>query len=628
MDAQLAALTARLEELSADVTRLRALDLAHTTVASGAVPHDERDVLLSALWTAHAPLHRHPLVTVIMPTHLASRQGRLRSAIDSVIAQSYREWELLVVDNSADGMLREPPDWWPDDPRVRVLTSSPHDGGAARNMAVDAAGGQLIAYLDDDCVWFPWWVHAAVAALQANPAAAFVYGIRLSGGAGLAPEWVHAAPLTPLSLHVGNPIDTNVLVHRAGIDARWQPHMPASQDYDLAVQLSVQPHEFVPVPACAYATDEPTRIWAAGNDHTAEVERVRHTARTRRPLRVVAANALYPLITETYIGDELEGLRRSGVDVVLARQFVGPTPCVNVVDAPLYDSVDAAIEAHDPDVVLCHWAQTADWAAAAATAHGIPHAVRLHSFCAERSTASIMNEWCVGMWSLPGDDRTHAYQYFLPTMLLHPPFPGDDADRDHTLLSVSAGLPKKDFPRLLAAAHLADADLSMIVGTTRGWEQIPDELRAMAAASPARAEVVVDLPHLDALDRLRHAGAAVYNLAPDVPFGQPRSVLEAALCATPLVLPEHPALRTIAGDTAHYFTIGDVGTMAAAIGEALHRPHPLADRLALAESVRAAHSGTAHFERWRDELTAAVVRWQADHTPGPSAAAARWWASR
>lgn len=628
IDGRLAALEDRIAALTAEVDRLAATATAPASTAPASAADPARDAAVVALWAAHAPLAHHPLVSVVMPTHLPSRLGRLHSAIDSVLAQSYANWELLVVDNSPEHMLQSPPPWWPADARVRILTSPPNDGATARNHGMQHSQGDLIAYLDDDCTWFPWWVRSAVVALAAEPAAAFAYGVRVSGGDGLVPRWVHAEPLTPLSLHLGNPVDTNVLVHRAGVDASWPSHLPTAQDYDLVVQLADQPHVFVPVPACAYGTDDPTRIWADGSDHSVEVAQVRSRARARRPLRVVAANGLYPLITETYIGDELEGLRQAGVDVVLARQFETPSPCENAVDAPLFDTLQAAIEAHDPDVVLCHWAETADWAAPIAAAAGVPHAVRLHSFCADRATESIISEWCVGTWSLPGAERAHRHDHVLPTMILAAPTPSDDAGRTRRLLSVSAGLPKKDFPRLLAAAALADVDVDLIIGTTRGWERIPAELRDMVAASPARGTVEVDVPHTRVLSRLAAAGALVYGIAPDHPIGQPRSVLEGALTATPLVLPDHAAMRAIAGDTAHYYAVGDVGLMAAAIRGALDHPHPLADRLALAASVGAAHSGAAHFDRFRDELTAEVVRWQAQRATGPVAAAARWWGSR
>ncbi|MEQ1701500.1 MAG: glycosyltransferase, partial [Ilumatobacteraceae bacterium] len=635
IDDQLATLQWRIDALTAEVQRLSAsaaavataTAVAATAVAAAAPATDPaRDAALIALWTAHAPLAHHPLVSVVIPTHLPSRLGRLRSAIDSVLAQSYSHWELLVVDNSPDGMLQPLPAWWPADARVRVLTSTPNDGATARNLGVRQASGELIAYLDDDCTWFPWWMRSAVVALASDPAAAFAYGLRVTGGTGLTPRWVHAEPLTPLSLHLANPVDTNVLVHRSDVAASWPSHLPSAQDYDLIVQLSSMPHVVVPVPACAYGTDDPTRIWADGTDHTAEVAHVRATARARRPLRVVAANGLYPLVTETYIGDELEGLRQVGVDVALARQFDGPSPCDNTVDARLFDTLQAAIEAHDPDVVLCHWAETAaDWAAPIATAAGVPHAVRLHSFCSGRGTESIMTEWCVGTWSLPGAERGHAHDHVLPTMVRTPPVPSDDTRRSRRLLSVSAGLPKKDFPRLLAAVELADVELDLILGTTRGWEEIPTLLREMAAASPARPTVEVDVPHADVLARFATVGAMVYSIAPEHPLGQPRSVLEGALTATPLVLPDLAPMRAIAGDTAHYYTVGDVGLMAAAIRAAIDQPHPLTDRLTLAASLRAAHSGAAHFERFRDELTAEVVRWQAQRAADPVAAAARWW---
>ena len=92
-----------------------------------------------------------PLVSVIIPTH--NREDLLGRAIRSVLAQSYRELELIVVDDASTDGTREVVEAF-DDPRLRYLRRE--QGGsaaAARNAGLAIAKGELIAFQDDDDIW-------------------------------------------------------------------------------------------------------------------------------------------------------------------------------------------------------------------------------------------------------------------------------------------------------------------------------------------------------------------------------------------------------------------------------------------------------------------------------------------
>lgn len=101
-----------------------------------------------------------PLVSVIMPTY--RREGTLRRAIKSVLDQTYKNLELIVVnDNGDDGwftpVVRDIVGSFSKiDGRVRLLEPSVHKNGAfARNRGVKASSGELLAFLDDDDWWEP-----------------------------------------------------------------------------------------------------------------------------------------------------------------------------------------------------------------------------------------------------------------------------------------------------------------------------------------------------------------------------------------------------------------------------------------------------------------------------------------
>jgi glycosyltransferase involved in cell wall biosynthesis/SAM-dependent methyltransferase len=105
----------------------------------------------------------------------------ISEAIDSVVAQTYGNWELLLVDDgSQDGsgrIARRYVDQFRE--KVRYLE---HDGhrnlgmSASRNLGIQQARGEFIAFLDADDVWLPRKLERQVTALGSQPRAAMIYG--------------------------------------------------------------------------------------------------------------------------------------------------------------------------------------------------------------------------------------------------------------------------------------------------------------------------------------------------------------------------------------------------------------------------------------------------------------------
>jgi glycosyltransferase involved in cell wall biosynthesis len=106
----------------------------------------------------------------------------LAEAVESVLAQSYTAWELLLVDDgSSDGstaIAREYAAGHPD--RIRYLHHPGHESrgaSAARNLGIREARGEYLALLDGDDVWLPHKLEEQVPMLDARPAVGMLYGI-------------------------------------------------------------------------------------------------------------------------------------------------------------------------------------------------------------------------------------------------------------------------------------------------------------------------------------------------------------------------------------------------------------------------------------------------------------------
>lgn len=91
-----------------------------------------------------------PLISVIIPVYNGARY--LRPALESVFAQTYRPFEVIVVDDGStddSGVIAQS---FPD---VRYIRQSNQGVAAARNHGVEAARGEFYAFLDQDDLWVP-----------------------------------------------------------------------------------------------------------------------------------------------------------------------------------------------------------------------------------------------------------------------------------------------------------------------------------------------------------------------------------------------------------------------------------------------------------------------------------------
>jgi len=98
--------------------------------------------------------HNQPLVSIIIPMYNAEKY--IAETIESVVNQTYKNWELIVVDDcstdSGRDIVRE---YIKKDKRIKLIESETNFGGPARprNIGIDNAKGEYIAFLDADDVW-------------------------------------------------------------------------------------------------------------------------------------------------------------------------------------------------------------------------------------------------------------------------------------------------------------------------------------------------------------------------------------------------------------------------------------------------------------------------------------------
>ena len=94
------------------------------------------------------------LVSIIMPSY--NTGAYIKKTIQSVINQSYQNWELIIVDDCSTDNTDEAVQPFLNDMRIRYIKNEVNSGAAiSRNRALMEAKGKWIAFLDSDDLWVP-----------------------------------------------------------------------------------------------------------------------------------------------------------------------------------------------------------------------------------------------------------------------------------------------------------------------------------------------------------------------------------------------------------------------------------------------------------------------------------------
>ncbi len=112
-----------------------------------------------------------PLVSIIIPTF--NRSKIVRRAVDSVFAQTFQDFEILVIDDGSSDDTRSALAGYPD--RLRYVFQKNQGPAAARNHGMQLAKGEYIGFLDSDDVYFPNNLEAHLRQFEVNRGAGLVY---------------------------------------------------------------------------------------------------------------------------------------------------------------------------------------------------------------------------------------------------------------------------------------------------------------------------------------------------------------------------------------------------------------------------------------------------------------------
>jgi glycosyltransferase involved in cell wall biosynthesis len=223
------------------------------------IAFETEKILATMAWVENAVPASKTLISVVLCSR--DRVHLLPGAVASVQRQRHVDWELIVVDDGSNdatasylGSL--------DDPRIQVIRTTGVGPSAARNLAIAAAQGDCIAYLDDDNRMHEGWLKSVAWALETFEPN-LVFGARVveagehvHGMSSSTMPQIHFPNFSRRRQRYVNSIDLGALAHRAGLPgAYFDPDSKGLEDWGLVMRLTAGADP-LPLPsiACMYAT--------------------------------------------------------------------------------------------------------------------------------------------------------------------------------------------------------------------------------------------------------------------------------------------------------------------------------------------------------------------------------------
>jgi glycosyltransferase involved in cell wall biosynthesis len=219
-------------------------------------------------------------VSVIIPAY--NPGGRLQVALRTVLAQTFQDWEVVVVDDGGNEDLS-----WVESMDARISLHRQENQGVsvARNVGATLAAGPLVAFLDQDDEWLPDKLATQVAGMRGECLSHTDFWFVRGSGAELAR---HPGPVTYLSVLAGGPpclssavVERSALLSAGGFNGL----LAQTQDYDLFLRLLMRGrahHVASPLVRYHLHDDNASKDYAAGRTERQLVLRLHeHAAQYR-----------------------------------------------------------------------------------------------------------------------------------------------------------------------------------------------------------------------------------------------------------------------------------------------------------------------------------------------------------
>jgi len=193
-----------------------------------------------------------PLISIIVPTY--NRGSFISECIESVLNQSYTDWEMIIIDDGSTDSTKEIINTYLSEPRIQYHYQENKGQSSARKKAIYLAKGKYLAFLDSDNIWLNQRLEFGLKAIQRNENIDLTYGdiIEIDENSTEVPmvNMKRFSGKVSSQLVKDNFITMNTVLVKKSVVIKvkaFREEIKRADDYDMWLRLSAE-HNFLYIP--------------------------------------------------------------------------------------------------------------------------------------------------------------------------------------------------------------------------------------------------------------------------------------------------------------------------------------------------------------------------------------------
>lgn len=501
-----------------------------------------------------APQQSHQLISIIMATW--NRGSLIENAIKSVLQQTYKNWELIIVDDGGTDNTASILQNYLTNKRIQYFQRSHEGVSATRNFGLSKSKGEIITYLDSDNTWHSDYLTIVANAFQ-NPNNLCFYTATLIKNEPNVKILYESFDLEKL-YKMTNYIDLNVFSHHRKL---WEIHGGFDENLTRLVDLDLilrytKNHKPSHIPSISsfYGNGKWPRIFNSENLHyNAFLIQKKYDQKISQPLKVLYVLWHYPQLTESYVQTEIEYMQRCGVEVAVWSEMSTMTAPF-IPNLPVfYTKLTEAIEKFKPDLLHSHWLHPILNYANELEEFNLPITIRGHGFDYNQKVISQISniKALKRIYLFPHYANNHQSEKISGiNVAFNPELFYPNYNKDFKLiLRTSAGLMTKDLEKFFQVAkHLSKYKFILVMGRCLEREEVIDYFINYNNKLGNPVDLRINLQRHDVAELMRQAGIYLHTHGTSAPFGMPISIAEAMATGCYILAALLPGIHSYLGN--------------------------------------------------------------------------------
>lgn len=500
-----------------------------------------------------------PLLSIILPTF--NRGKYILDAIESIQAMSFRNWELIIIDDGSTDQTNIVISKCLIDERIHYSYNETNQGASfARNLGLQKSKGKYISYLDSDNTYSSSFMSHAIEFLEKNQNFDLVYGALFTSSHGKKNE-ILFKEFSRRQLLKGNYIDMSTIVHRRKLYelfGGFDESINRLDDWDLILKYTQNNDaKGLDILAANYRSLDDLRMTdnnLLGTNFVKVLSKWPPRNINVSPLKVLYVLNSYPQLSESYVEYELKKMRDFGLEINVWRRQKPHSPYhtdIKVHDEDLREVINKI----KPDLIHIHWLGIAKIILPFIDDLNIPTTIRAHSFDTTKESIRFCSKrsFVKKIYCFPQhyDDFSDAKLKIQNTVFDTKIFKPHKNKDKRLVVRGGAAIPSKSLPFFIRLAkELPDFKFILAVVKCHDNDDYINELKKLASSISSPVEIRTNLTRESYTELVSEAGIFLHTVDKKLMnVGMPISISEAMATGCYIVASNNESMKRYIGES-------------------------------------------------------------------------------